>query len=321
MSKIHVIKKNLKIPRRLLLIGLPLTILLGFISAYFIFDEFSWVEAAILAVILAPTDAALGKSVITNPNIPAKISQSLNVESGLNDGICVPFLLLFFAFALETKAGFEIMTHGFFIRTIGMGAAVGLGIAYTGIYLIRHFSKKGWIGTSSQKVMVISLAISIFSLAQFLGGSGFIACFVGGLLFGEFAKEHKQKLVLAAEGIGDTLALATWVVFGAVIMGRLFNNLDSAIVAYAILSLTLIRMLPVFLSLIGLNIDTKTRLFMGWFGPRGLASIVFIVMALDLDLPNENTISLVVVGTIVLSILAHGISANFLANKFSKSIK
>ena len=314
-AKMEVIERNLSVPSRLLLIGLPLTIILGFISAYYLFDTFSWVEAAILAVILAPTDAALGKAVVTNPKIPAKVRASLNVESGLNDGICVPFLLLCFAFAIESKVGIEVLTHGYFIRAIGIGLVVGLGITYAGIYLIRHFSGKGWIGTSSEKVIVISLIISMFSLTQFLGGSGFIACFVGGLLFGVFARRHKQKLVLATEGIGNTMALATWVVFGAVIVGRLYNNIELDIILYSLLSLTVIRMLPVFLVLTGLNINTKTRLFMGWFGPRGLASIVFAVMALNLDLPHQATITLVIVCTILFSILLHGLSAKVLIDR------
>jgi NhaP-type Na+/H+ or K+/H+ antiporter len=317
-AKMEVIERNLSVPSRLLLIGLPLTIILGFISAYYLFDTFTWVEAAILAIILAPTDAALGKAVVTNPKIPAKVRASLNVESGLNDGICVPFLLLCFAFAIESKVGIEVLTHGYFIRAIGIGLVVGLGITYAGIYLIRHFSGKGWIGTSSQKVIVISLIISMFSLTQFLGGSGFITCFVGGLLFGVFARRHKQKLVLATEGIGNTMALATWVVFGAVIVGRLYNNIELDIILYSLLSLTVIRMLPVFLVLTGLNINTKTRLFMGWFGPRGLASIVFAVMALNLDLPHQATITLVIVCTILFSILLHGLSAKVLIDRLFK---
>ena len=166
-----------------------------------------------------------------------------------------------------------------------------------------------------QQVIVISLTFSIFSFAQFLGGSAFIACFVGGLVFGIQARELKKKLVLAAEGVGDTMALITWVVFGALIIARIFNNIDLAIIIYALLSLTVIRMLPVFLALAGLNIEAKTRLFIGWFGPRGLASIVFVVMALELDLPHENTIISVVACTIVFSILLHGLSAKVLINR------
>ena len=315
MAKVSVIKHNINIPRRLLLLGLPLTIVLGCLSAYLIFDEFSWVEAAILAIILAPTDAALGKAVVTNPKVPVKIRESLNLESGLNDGICVPFLLLCFAFVMESNAGYKILTHGFFIKAIGIGAIVGLSIAYLGVYLIKFFAKKGWLGVSMEKVMVISLTISIYSLSQVLGGSSFIACFIGGLLFGALAREHKKKLVLATEGVGDTMALVTWVLFGALIVGRLFNNIDLEIILYTLLSLTVIRMLPVFLVLTGLNINTKTRLFMGWFGPRGLASIVFAVLALNLDLPHQATITLVVVCTILFSILLHGLSAKVLIDR------
>jgi NhaP-type Na+/H+ or K+/H+ antiporter len=157
---------------------------------------------------------------------------------------------------------------------------------------------------------VPALAVACFAMAQWLGGSGFIACFVGGLLFGRVDKHHKHKLLLAAEGSGDTMALLTWVVFGVGVVGRSIGSLSWEIVVYAVLSFTVVRMLPVFLSLAGQELRTDEKLFAGWFGPRGLASIVFAVIVLNENLPGGETISMTVVCTVVLSVLGHGISAN-----------
>jgi NhaP-type Na+/H+ or K+/H+ antiporter len=158
---------------------------------------------------------------------------------------------------------------------------------------------------------VPALAVACFAVAQWIGGSGFIACFVGGMLFGKIvAKHHKHTLLLAAEGTGDTLALITWVVFGAAVVGRSIDSLTWQVVLYAVLSLTVVRMVPVFLVLTGMKMRADEKLFMGWFGPRGLASIVFAVIVLKEHLPGGGTISMTVVCTIVLSIVAHGLSAN-----------
>ena len=160
-----------------------------------------------------------------------------------------------------------------------------------------------------------------FALAQWLGGSGFIACFMGGLLFGWLADQHKTKLLLAAEGMGDTLALITWVIFGVTVVGSSMNSFSWQVVVYALLSLTIVRMLPVFLVLAGMNLRTDEKLFMGWFGPRGLASIVFAVIVFNEHLPGGDTISMTVVCTILFSILGHGLSANPLVASLAARIK
>jgi NhaP-type Na+/H+ or K+/H+ antiporter len=158
-------------------------------------------------------------------------------------------------------------------------------------------------------------------VAQWLGGSGFIACFVGGLLYDSLAKLHKQKFLLAAEGTGDTLALITWVVFGAAVVGQSIDSFSWQVVVYALLSLTIVRMLPVFLVLAGMKLRTDEKLFMGWFGPRGLASIVFAVIVLNENLPGSQTISMTVVCTILLSVIGHGLSANPLVAVLAARIK
>jgi len=322
-ANLGVLKKNFHIPQRLLLIGLPLTILLGFGIGVLIFGGLTLIEIAILATMLAPTDAALGKAVVTNESVPPDIREGLNVESGLNDGICVPILFVFLAIATHSgiEGGTTMLALKLVAQEIGIGVTVGFGLTIMAAWLLKHVADRGWITKTWRQVPVIALAVASFAVAQSLGGSGFIACFSGGLLFGGITKRHKAPLLLAAEGTGDTMALLTWVVSGAVIVGHSISHLTWQVVLYAILSLTLIRMLPVFLVLIGTKVKTNEKFFMGWFGPRGLASVVFAVIVLNKNLPGGSTITLTVVCTIVLSIVLHGLSANPLVAALAARVK
>ena len=322
-ANLGVLKKNIGIPRRLLLIGLPLTILLGFGIGMLAFDGLTLLEIAILATMLAPTDAALGKAVVTNEAVPSNIREGLNVESGLNDGICVPILFVFLALAAATGA--ESSTPALALKLvaeeIGIGVAVGVGLTILGSWLLKVFAARGWITETWRQLPVPALAVACFAVAQWLGGSGFIAAFAGGLLFGGLAKDHKPGLLLAAEGTGDTLSLITWVVFGAVVVGQSVGSFSWEVVLYAVLSLTVVRMVPVFLVLTGMQLRADEKLFMGWFGPRGLASIVFAVIVLNEHLPGGGTIAMTALCTIYLSVVAHGISANPLVAGLAARIK
>ncbi len=317
-AKLEVLKRNLEIPQRLLLIGLPLSILLGFGVAVSIFDGLTLFALAILATMLAPTDAALGEVVVTNPAVPGKIRESLNVESGLNDGICVPILFVFLALATggAGDGGTLDLALRLVAEEIGIGLAVGLGLAFIGSWLLKPCAEGKWITETWAQLPVIGLALLCFAVAQLLGGSGFIGSFSGGMLFGTLTKRHKEDLLRAAEGTGDTLALATWVLFGAGVVGQSIGHFSWQILLYAVLSLTLIRMLPVYLVMAGLGMKADTKLFLGWFGPRGLASIVFAVMVLNEGVPGAQTLAMAVVCTVFLSILAHGLSANPLVNEY-----
>ncbi len=317
-ADLSVLGKSWRIPERLLGIGLPLTILLGFAFGVLLFPELGWFEIAILATMLAPTDAALGKAVVTNASVPADMREGLNVESGLNDGICVPILLALLALATGVehyRLGFSLE---YFAEAIGIGVAVGVAVTLAATWLLRLGARHGWITETWQQLPVVALAFSCFALAQLLGGSGFIAAFAGGLLFGALAKQGKHALLLAAEGTGDTLALVTWVAFGAGVVGQTMGYLSWSVLLYAVLSLTLIRMLPVYLSLRGLPLRPDAKLFIGWFGPRGLASIVFGILVFTADLPGGDTLTVTVVCTILLSILLHGLTANPLVAAFAK---
>jgi len=311
-ADMSVLKKARGLPVRLLLIGLPLTILLGFGVGVLLVDSLSLFALALLATMLAPTDAALGKAVVSNEAVPDDIRQGLNVESGLNDGICVPVLFVFLALALDKagEAGPWTLAVKLVAEEIGIGLAVGIGLTFVAAKLLKLARQRNWLTHTWIQVPVVALALACFAVAQLLGGSGFIAAFSGGLLFGVLGKDVRDEFLRAAEGAGDTLALITWVVFGSAVVGQAVGHFSWLILLYSLLSLTLIRMLPVFIALTGSGIDTEGKLFIGWFGPRGLASIVFAVIVVNSELPNSGPLAMTVVCTILLSIIAHGITAN-----------
>jgi NhaP-type Na+/H+ or K+/H+ antiporter len=314
-----ILKKQIRIPARMLLLGLPGVIALGFGFAVLMFDGLTLYEAAILATMLAATDAALGKAVITNKAVPARVREGLNIESGLNDGICVPIVLFFIALSVGGQHGeSEVTAIALVAQELGIGMAVGLGLALFGASLLRWCWKKGWVTEIWIHVTVIGLAIASFALAQSLHGSGYIAAFTGGLLFGFLAKDKAHQLVLAAEGAGETLALVTWMLFGAMVIGTAFKQFTWEVLVYALLSLTVIRVVPIFLSLAGTGESVSSRLFLGWFGPRGLASIVFAIIVINAEVPGGEFLALVVICTVFLSLVAHGITARPLAKWLSR---
>ena len=314
-ADLAILKRQFRIPSRMLIFGLPGVIFLGTIIAVLLFDTLSLFEAGILGTMLAATDAALGKAVVTNKAVPTHVREGLNIESGLNDGLCVPILFVFIALALGsgTGGGSTMLALKLVIQELGIGLVVGLGLTAVGTWALRWCWNKGWVTEIWKQVTVVALAIACFTVAQSLHGSGYIAAFTGGLLFGFMAKEATHRLVLAAEGTGETLAMMTWFIFGAAVIGHSVQHFTWEMLVYALLSLTVIRMLPVFVSLAGTGESTASKLFLGWFGPRGLASIVFAIIVLNEDVAGGKFVAMIVGLTVFFSLVAHGVSANPLA--------
>ena len=311
-ANLGVLRRNLYIPERLLLIGLPLTIALGFALGLVVLPELGLVAVALLATMLAPTDAALGESVVVNAAVPAPVREGLSFESGLNDGICVPILFVFLGLEIEKYAGGGTLAGALRVvgEQVGIGLAVGIGLTGAAAYVMKAAASRKWVTPRWARVPLVAYAAACYAVAHLVGGSGFVACFTGGLLTSAIAKQHKHELLAAAEGTRDLLALFTWVIFGAGVVGQAANEFTWELLLYAVLSLTVIRMLPVVVALAGTGIGWEGKLFMGWFGPRGLASIVFAIIVYHEQLPYSRPLALVVVWTVVLSIVAHGVSAN-----------
>jgi NhaP-type Na+/H+ or K+/H+ antiporter len=310
---LEILKSSIAIPSRLLLIGLPLTIVFGLIVGIFVFDGFLWVELAILATVLAPTDAALGEAVITNQMVPPKVREALNVESGLNDGISVPIFLLLLALF---KAGSSVhdmslsFTLGLFAKEIGIGLAAGILVLFVGSKLLVFSESRKWIGEGWKPTIVIALAFTCFSLADIFGGSGFIACFTGGFIYGVVNKKYKSNIQKHAEGVSNVLTFMIWYFFGLIAVSTYAPQITWQIFLYAVLSLTVVRIIPVLIALIKRKLSLQEKLFIGWFGPRGLASIVFAIMLLDIHLSHDKTIITTILCTVFLSVVLHGITAN-----------
>ncbi len=315
--------KESRIPQRLLLMSLPLTILFGAFIAIGLFPNLSWRECALIAAILAPTDAALGYAVVTSKNVPERIRQGVLVESGLNDGLALPAVLLFAALAYSTMPG-EARGLGYWLGFAATQVVVGAGIgAVTGGVLgklVHHADGKGWIGHDFRNLTTIGVAILTLLLAHLFGGNGFIAAFVGGLMFGSYCKKRVGSLTSFVEEEGQLFSLIIFFFFGAVLLPSALEFFTGYCVLYALLSLTVIRMAPTAISLIGLKLKWQSHLFIGWFGPRGLASILFLLIAVEHEeMARLTEIEAVVYVTVFLSVILHGATASPLSRLYGKS--
>jgi NhaP-type Na+/H+ or K+/H+ antiporter len=304
------LRRQSSLPARLLGIGLPLTIVAGTVGALVVLPELLLAEAVVLAVILAPTDAALGQAVVTDEGLPSRIRQALNVESGLNDGICVPLLVIALAWAdAESEALSAQESLRIAAESIGFGILGGVVVGSLAALALRAAVKARWAGGGWEQVVPLAAALASYALADWWGGSGFIAAFVGGLVFGTLYREHEEAGRLLEEA-GSVTNAVTFIVLGAVLVFPTLDELNLEIVVYAVLSLTVIRMVPVALAMVGTNARLPTLAFLGWFGPRGLASLVFVVIVLDSGgLPHVELIVSAALATVLVSVVAHGVSA------------
>ena len=312
------LKRDHNLPVRMLVIGMPLTIVLGALAALAMFTELTLWEAALLAAILAPTDAALGQAVVVNPAVPGRIRQALNVESGLNDGIALPFVLIFAALASashESKAASEWLVFG--LTQVTLGPLAGVTVGYIGAKLVALCNRTGWMTETAEGMVALALAFGSFGVGEAIHGTGFIAAFVAGLTFAN-SLGHKCKFLFEfAESEGQILVLLTFFAFGAVMIPMSLPGVTFSVVLYALLALTVLRMLPVALSLLGTGIKPITTVFLGWFGPRGLASVLFVLLILEnMGVAHTDTIFNVTMTTVVLSILLHGVTATWAATSY-----
>ena len=317
------LRREYVLPLRLLAIGLPLTIVAGALAGVALLGELVLIEAVLLAIVLAPTDAALGQAVVTDPRVPSRVRQGLNVESGLNDGICVPLLLIAIAIAEAQEGAIgDGEAVELVLEEIGYGSLGGViaGLAAAAVVRVgvpRRLVDESWI-----QVVPVAGAALAYGLAVWMGGSGFIAAFVGGAVFGGLRREVGGEVTLFLEETGGLLGAVTFVLFGAVMLVPMLDDLSAEIVLYALLSLTLVRMVPVALAMLGSGARRPTVAFLGWFGPRGLASIVFaVILVEDAHLANESLLLNTIFLTIALSVLLHGLTATPLAGRYASVVR
>src|SRR5262245_21844992 len=314
------LRREAGVPLRLLGIGLPLTIALGAVAALALFDQLTGAEAIVLGVVLAPTDAALGQAVVVDPRVPGRIRQGLNVESGLNDGICVPLLFAAVALAdVESQITGGRSAGTLLLEEIGYGVLGGVAAGTLIAVVLIHADRRGLIAAQWRQVIPAAGAALAYGLAVGLDGSGFIAAFVAGLMFRRVLGCDPEHLNLLSDELGGILNGLTFVLFGAVLLGPALEGMTWTLAAYALLSLTLVRMLPVAIAMTGSHARPPTLGFLGWFGPRGLASIVFAVIVVEeSQLPHEHLIILAIYLTVGLSVFAHGLTAAPLAGRYGR---
>jgi NhaP-type Na+/H+ or K+/H+ antiporter len=316
---LHELRVDAGLYVRLLGVALPLTIGLGTVLALALAGTGIWL-ALLVGAALAPTDAALGAGMMVNPLVPARIRRLVNVESGLNDGIATPFVSVALAGA---AAGGEVAGHGpaKAVAELAVGLVVGVAAGGLGGLLVNAARRRGWAADGFAGAAVLGLAVCAYASAVAVHGNGFIAAFVGGLAFGTTGGRRGEPLVPFVEEIGALMSLLVWLAFGAVALVPAMKALTGPMVLYAILSLTIVRMVPVAVSLAGTRLGGATVLLIAWFGPRGLASVVFALLALEeLGSPTAGPAVAVIAFTVLLSVVAHGATAEPLASWYAKRL-
>ena len=322
---LRCLRREGALPLRLLAIGMPLTIALGTLIGLAILPGVSFVEAALLAAILAPTDAALGQAVVSSPLVPARIRQTLNVESGLNDGIALPVVLMLASLAAaadsqvanEEVAGYWLR---FAVLAVTLGPVVGVAVGWLGASGLQAGVNRGWVNEPFERLSALGLALFAFAAAEIVGGNGFIAAFVAGLTVGNVAREICPTLYEFGETEGQLLGLIVFLAFGAALVPTALEHMTPLTLIYAVLSLTIIRMFPVAIALLGSGLGLPSISFLAWFGPRGLASILFaLVVVEEHEFGASHFIEGVVMLTVSLSVILHGITAYPLSERYGSS--
>ncbi len=313
---VRALRVDAALPTRLLGIGLPLTIGAGAAAAALLFGGSGlWVAAAIGAIV-APTDAALGASIMSDERVPSGVRRVLNVESGLNDGIATPFVNLFIAGAVTTEAVAGATHLSSAVIELFGGAALGMGVGVLGGVLLALARRHGWSSPDVRPLAILALALFAYSTSVVAGTNGFIAAFVAGMAFGTM-DHHNEAALRFTEETGTLLSLLVWFIFGAVMLVPGLRDVTWQDAVFALLALTVLRMVPVAIALTGTGLDRATVAFVGWFGPRGLASVVFGLIAVDSLEPAQSRVVLAAVTlTVALSVLLHGVSASPLAARY-----
>ena len=317
---VRALRGNAELPARMLGIGMPLTIITGVALALPLLTELAFWEAAIIAAVLAPTDAALGQAIVSSPLVPVRIRQALNVEAGLNDGLAVPFLTIFIAIA---AAGEAVGSAGFWTRfaleQICYGAALGVGTGLVGGLLIELACRRNWMSTLFQQLAMASLAIVAWASADAVGGNGFIAAFVCGLAVSRSIRNLGVRAIDFSEDEGQLLNLTVFFIFGA-LAAAVIDEITWQMLVFGILALTVVRMLPVAISLAGTSLRARTLAYLGWFGPRGLASIILALVVLEDQtlIPGTEEIFLTMTITVLLSVFAHGLTSRPLTKWYAE---
>ncbi len=319
--RFNSLRANFQIPARMLVIGLPLTLAMGTLAVFLLNPANGVAMALLTAAVLTPTDAALGQTVVSSEDVPERLRQAINVESGLNDGLVLPFVL-FGAMLVSAGMAQEPDTSGLLVSTVLqviLGPLAGIAIGWVMAKAMDAAQNRALMSEAAGGVAFVAVAFLAFTGAEIIGGNGFIAAFMAGMVFGNTYRHPIHFIGEFMEGVGQLLTMGAFLAFGALLLPAGLEHVTWRAVVLALLFLTVVRMLPIFLSLLGTNLRTRDKLFLGWFGPRGLASILFTLIILDeFEFPNEQELLACMSMTVFLSIILHGVSAAYLAKRIGR---
>lgn len=317
--RFKALRENFQIPARMLVIGLPLTLALGTAVVYLLSPASGFAMALLTAAVLTPTDAALGQTVVSSTDVPERLRQTINVESGLNDGLVLPFVL--FGAILAAAGMHDAHTDGLAVEAlvqIVLGPLAGIAIGWGMAKAMDFAQTRALMAEAAGGVAFVAVAFMAYTGSEIIGGNGFIAAFVAGMVFGNTYKHEIHFIGEFMEGVGQLLTMAAFVAFGALLLPAGLEHASWRPVVLALLFLTVVRMLPIWLSLLGTDLKLREKLFLGWFGPRGLASILFTLIILDeFEIPGEQELLACVSMTVFLSIILHGVSSAYLARRIA----
>lgn len=310
-------------PLRMLLIGLPLSVLFGTLLGMFVFPSYSLALVALIAAIMAPTDAALGQAVVTNKQVPHDERQSLTAESGLNDGLALPIILFLASLVLAPNTDATESTNWlvFTAFQLGFGPMVGAALGWCGARMFLYAESHELTEPVYEGIAVLALAGAAYFSAELIGGNGFIAAFSAGLVFGMSIKGHCRFIYEFAESEGQMLVWAAFLFIGLALLPNALEHLDIRAILYILGSLFIVRPLAIYISLLGTNAKPVTRLFFGWFGPRGLATALFaLLVTKELQHDYAEAVLTVAINAVWISALLHGLSANVAAKWYGEKV-
>ena len=315
---VHRWTKEPALSGRLLGIGLPLTMLAGALAALLVFPGLAVWQAGLIGVILAPTDAALGQAVVSNMRVPAIVRNALNVESGLNDGLALPFVTILLAVASVAQgAESDISALQTLVSVLLISTLVGLGVGLGGGWLLSVAADKGYAAKRYHGIALVAMALVAFEIADQGETSGFLAVWIAGLTAGAMVRNHiREDAFHLTEHAADALAAASFAILGVALVGPILSRATIPMLVYVAISLTLVRMAPVAIAMIGTRFSLPTVAYIGWFGPRGLASIVFAALVAEAGIPGGQMVTDVVLLTVTVSIVTHGITAAWGARRY-----
>ncbi len=297
---------------RLLMIGIPLAIALGTLTALLLLPVMPVWEALCLAAIVAPTEVALIDALLDDERIPARIRHALSTESGFYDGFALAAMLAALALASERTDHDSARWGLFLVRTEGVSLLVGLAIGAIGGWVIARSRRRGWMSDTWAQLATLAIALVCFGAGERLHGSGFVAAFAGGLAFAFAARRVgiRQEMQVS-DAAGQLLELMVFAMFGgyAVIVG--WRNASWRVVAFAIIALVVVRLVAVSVALLRSEMPLHERLFIGWFGPRGIGTLVLgLLMINQGEIEQAPLITQVVAVTVTLSLVLHSATAN-----------